>query len=201
MSVSALDLCARRTCAGCARPGTWLCPRCSAALPPPAQHAPIEGVPAIHCPWAYEGAARELILALKLRGRRDAAEPLVAGVVDAIQAAGSLAATVTWVPARRRDVWARGFDHAGVLAAGVARALGLAARPLLVRRAARPDQARLSAPERRANLLGAFGARSCSGTVLVVDDLITTGSTARVCAGSLLSAGAERIEVAVACRA
>lgn len=201
MSISALDLCSRRTCAGCGRSGTWLCRRCSAALPPPAQHAPVDGLAAIHCPWAYEGAARELILALKLRGRRDVAEPLVAGMVDAIRAAGSRAGAVTWVPARRRDVWSRGFDHAEILAAGVARALGLTARSLLVRRAARPDQAGLSATERRANLTGVFGARSCSGTVLVVDDLITTGSTARACAGPLVAAGAERIEVAVACRA
>lgn len=178
-----------------------MCGACAGALSPPVEHAPVPGIAAIHCPWAYDGAARDLMLAVKLRGRRDAASPLVVGVVHAIRAAGSLAASVTWVPARKRDIRRRGFDHAEVIAAGVAQGLGLPAHRLLARRLVRPDQAGLSAAERRANLLGAFSSRRCSGAVLLVDDLVTTGATARACAGALRDAGAARVELAVACRA
>lgn len=178
-----------------------MCGACAGALASPVQHAPVPGIAAIHCRWAYEGAARDLILALKLRGRRDVAAPLVDGVVDAIRTSGSRASCVTWVPARRGDIRRRGFDHAEVIAAGVARGLGLAAHRLLVRRFVRPDQAGLSAAERRANMLGAFGARRCGGSVLLVDDLVTTGATARACAGALLAAGAGRVELAAPCRA
>ena len=200
MSSAALDLCARRCCFGCGRSGSWLCDRCAAGLTPASTGAPVDGVSAIHCPWAYEGAARELILALKLRGRRDVASALIAGVAATIRSHGSLATVVTWVPARRRDIRLRGFDHARVIAEGVAASLGLPSRKLLTRAVDRPDQAGLSAGERRTNLLGAFGAHPCGGSILLVDDLITSGATASACAGALRSAGAGRVEVATPCR-
>lgn len=201
MSNSALDLCARRNCFGCGLSGSWLCRGCARQLSPAGARAPIPGVAAIHCPWAYEGAARDLILALKLRSRRDVAEPLIEATLGAIRATGSMATCVTWVPARRRDIRARGFDHARVLAAGIAEGLGLPLRSLLVRTDTRPDQAGLTGEQRRANLVGAFEARPEPGSVLLVDDLITTGATATVCTHALGVAGAGRVEVATPCRA
>jgi predicted amidophosphoribosyltransferase len=109
---------------------------------------------------------------------------------------------VTWVPGRGRDILQRGFDHAGVLALGLARRTGLRCIPLLERCGRRPDQASLRRGERLVNLRGAFRAGPCAGArVVLVDDLITTGATATACVEALGRAGARSIEVITACRA
>ncbi len=151
--------------------------------------------------WPYEGAARSLILELKLRGRRAAAVPLVEAIVREVGRQGLDGEVVTWVPGRRADTRRRGFDHAEVLARGVARRLGLRSRDLLSRTSTRPDQAGLSAVERRVNLTGAFESQGCRAPVVLVDDLVTTGATAIACASALAAAGVPSVELLVACRA
>jgi predicted amidophosphoribosyltransferase len=141
------------------------------------------------------------VLGLKLDARRPFAEPLVAAMVDEVRRRGLDAGVVTWVPGRRRDIRRRGFDHAEVLARGLARRLGLGARSTLRRVDARPDQTTLSGAARRRNLRGAFAARPCPQTVALVDDLVTTGATASACAAALRRAGAPSVEVIAACRA
>jgi predicted amidophosphoribosyltransferase len=149
--------------------------------------------------WLYAAAARNLVLELKVGGRRAAACPLGAALAQAIQRLGSCAEVVTWVPGRRRDLRNRGFDHAELLARVVADLLGLDARPLLERRGHRPDQAGLGAAERRANIESAFAARKSTSSVLLIDDLVTTGATARACTAALRKGGAARVEVGAAC--
>jgi predicted amidophosphoribosyltransferase len=112
-----------------------------------------------------------------------------------------MASALTWVPGRRRDIRRRGFDHARELALRLAKELGLEALPLLGRRLDRPDQAGLSAEDRRSNLLGSFLSRPSPARVALVDDLITTGATATACALALKGAGAARIELLAACSA
>lgn len=160
-------------------------------------------VPWVHAAvaaWEYDDAARALVLALKLEGRRDAAAPLVHAMAATVARSGLVGELVTWVPGRPSDIRARGFDHAELLARLVAPTIGLRAGPLLFRRRSPPDQTELSAAQRRRNLVGAFEARPCSGRVIVVDDLITTGATARACAAALRAAGAELVELLAACR-
>lgn len=153
-------------------------------------------------PWRYEGPPRSLLLALKLRGIRAAGRPLVEEMARACRAAGLTASCVTWVPARPKDARRRGFDHAELLARGVAGALGLPPASLLGRRGVQADQAGLSRAARLANLTDAFTACGrVDGPVLLVDDLVTTGATAAACARALRATGATRIELTTACRA
>lgn len=152
----------------------------------------------------YEGAARDLLLALKLRGDRSAAGPLIAALVALAQRRGLRAGVVTFVPGRPRDRRARGFDHAEVLAQGVAHGLGLPCCGLIARLAERPDQASLGAAQRHSNLQGAFSPqRGWAGGdgVMLVDDLLTTGATATACAGALRAGGASFVEAMTACHA
>jgi predicted amidophosphoribosyltransferase len=177
-----------------------LCTRCEARTQRPAASSRMPWVHAVVAAWEYDDAARALVLALKLEGRRDAASPLVQAIAAAVARCGLLGDVVTWVPGRPPDIRARGFDHAELLARLVAPRVGLRARPLLFRRRSPPDQAGLSAVQRRRNLVDAFGARPCTGRVIVVDDLITTGATGRACAAALRAAGAELVELLSACR-
>ncbi|MEA2476123.1 MAG: hypothetical protein QOC87_322 [Actinomycetota bacterium] len=149
--------------------------------------------------WIYEGSARDLVLALKLRSLAYAARPLADALWQRVAASGSRAAIITWVPARRSDIRRRGFDHARVIAESLAMRTGLPHRELLVRVGSQQDQAGLSRSERVTNLAGAFEAEGTDVPVMVVDDLLTTGATIEACARALRAAGAPRVEAGVAC--
>ncbi len=161
----------------------------------------MPGVDRTVAPWSYEGPARELVLRLKLRGRRDAAASLADGMARAARRAGLGGAALAWVPGRPRVSRRRGFDHAELLARELATRLGIPARPLLVRLSDPADQTLLTAAERRANLEGVFAARPSPSRVVIIDDLVTTGATLTACARALRTSGAGSIEALVACRA
>lgn len=177
-----------------------MCEPCFAAAPPGGVEE-LPGVGRALAAWRYLGAPRSLVLGLKLRGLRSCSARLERGLRRAIFAHGILGDAVTWVPARPRDIRRRGFDHAEVLARGLAALVGLQPLPLLRRAGGSRDQAGLSRSERMANLTAAFDATVCSGRLILVDDLITTGATARTCATALREAGAGAVEVVAACRA
>ena len=152
-------------------------------------------------PWRYDGPVKGLVLDLKLRGLRAAAGPLIDVMAKAVWSRGLAGTALTWVPARAADVRRRGFDHAAVLAEGLADLLGLPTVPMLQRAGPAPDQVGLSAQDRRRNLERAFIARPTAGHVILVDDVITTGATLSACSKALIAAGAARVEAVVACSA
>ena len=92
----------------------------------------------------------------------------------------------------------RGFNQAEILASAICERLGLTLDTQLLSRVRNTDhQAKLSADERRCNMRNAFAVQSAEAaankTVLVIDDIYTTGSTVSECAAVLLSAGASRV--------
>lgn len=197
----ATSLAARPRCFGCREAGAWACSSCLTGLGPPLNAEPIPCVDRVRTPWAYDGLARDLVLALKLRGRRPAAQPLATALARSIQREGSEVTAITWVPGRKPETRRRGFDHAEVIARELARLLGLPVTSLLGRTGNRPDQTTLSGVARRQNLKGAFMASSATERVMLVDDLVTTGATAEACARALRDCGATYVEVAAPCRA
>jgi predicted amidophosphoribosyltransferase len=108
---------------------------------------------------------------------------------------------VTWVPLGRRRRRVRGFDQAEALARAVAGLAGLRVARLLERTVETDPQARRPGPERRRALRGAFRAvREAPLSVLLVDDVLTSGSTAAACAEALATAGARAVAVLTAAR-
>jgi len=105
------------------------------------------------------------------------------------------------VPMHWRRRFARGYDHAGMLAAAVARELDMPLGRELIRVRNTPPQVRLPRSRRIENVRGAFAVtkpRAVAGAnILLVDDVTTTGATANEAAHVLLRAGALRVTLAV----
>lgn len=192
-----LDLVLPRRCAGCAAAGAALCPGCRAVLAAPPLGVVFDGprrLPPLAAVAPYGGVVRGVLLAHKESGRLGLVRPLGAALAAAVACldppCGTLLVPVPSAPAAVR---ARGHDHARRLARATARHLGLRSRPLLVQVRAVADSAGLSAAERAANVRGALAAARPLGglRVLVVDDVVTTGSTLREAVRALRAAGAE----------
>lgn len=190
------------TCVGCGAQRSLLCAACRTRLERPVRDTPVRGARQVLAPWDYAGAARSIVLALKLRGRRSAAVPMADAMCREALARGLESSAITWIPGRAADKRVRGFDHAEILAGEVGARLGLPVIRLLRRTGRRrADQSALSRKDRWANLEGAFVALECPAGVLIVDDLVTTGATAGAGSAALRSAGARTVEVLVTCRA
>lgn len=157
---------------------------------------------AARAPLAYNNAARTLVLDLKRGGRRDDL-PVFARWMA--QAAGDLDLRHilnTPMPLHWTRLIERRFNQAAWLAEALARVLRQPLkRDLLIRRLRRRGQGGLSAAGRRRNVAGAYRlpparARLVAGrTILLVDDVLTTGATANACARALRAGGAARIFV------
>lgn len=105
---------------------------------------------------------------------------------------------ITWVPVSFRRRFQRGYDQVELLAKAVSKELDIPVIPTLKKLRHTPAQSHLKDPsQRKANILGAYGmlpaCQVVGKTVLLLDDVITTGSTASECAKVLLSAGAKDI--------
>lgn len=155
----------------------------------------------------YDGVAQEALKAFKFGGRRALAAPLGDLVVEIGRgnlpiSAPDLLVPVPLHPARERE---RGFNQALLLARRVGRAWDVPVEVMLSRGTATRPQTDLTADERRANVRGAFVIRRpervAGRHVVVVDDIMTTGSTASACASALRLAGAAVVGVVAVARA
>jgi predicted amidophosphoribosyltransferase len=184
------------TCPGCGRDADPVCADCAAGLhAPPSAPAP-PGLDAWAAPFAYAGVARELVARVKYRGAHAVTAWLATEM--ALVAPLPVPEIVTWAPttaARRRE---RGFDHAQLLARHVARGLARPARSLLRRGDDRP-QTGLPAADRRVGprLVARDGVPA---SVLIVDDVTTTGATLAAAATALRGVGATRVVALTAAR-
>ena len=164
-----------------------------AALQPSTGLEVPAGLSACHALLSYEGEGRRLVTALKYRNARAVVGWLAEGM--ALLVAEAQVGSVTWAPTSRHRRAERGFDQAELLARAVAAQLGCPARRLLRRRAG-PPQTGLSRAER---LVGpAFVAPRAAGRVpdgctVVVDDVITSGTTLSRAAQALLVSGVQGV--------
>lgn len=181
-----------------------ICRECRRFLPVGASTCPTEhdpGEPAVvHAVGSFDGAFGVMVHALKYDGYRGLAGPL--GRLIAARIRGQKYTAVIAVPTSPKKKRKRGYGHAEEIGIACAAALGLPWIPeaiQLTRKVA--DQTRLNATERKANMAGAFvlrqGLSFTDAHVLVVDDVLTTGSTLAEAGRVLQEAGAESVTGAV----
>jgi predicted amidophosphoribosyltransferase len=183
-------------CAACGRPcrhETALCSRCARRLA--AAEPLLGGGPAgLDRAWSsapHEDVARSLVAALKFRHLLPVAE-LVAERISWLAPAHLLSGTVVPVPTPARRLRQRGFDPAGEIAAALAERIDAPFEPCLFRRDGGRQVGRRRG-ERLAHAphVGIEGEAPLS--VLLVDDVLTTGATLTACSRALRGAGARRI--------
>ena len=152
--------------------------------------------------WYYEGNVRRSLLRYKFYNSRSFASGygrLLA--MKLLQTHPEGFDCLTWIPVSRLRKLRRGYDQVELLADAVGRELSMTPVPLLKKvRHTRPQSGLKDASKRRANVLGAYreiNPEEISGKrILLLDDILTTGSTAGEAARVLLTAGAKEVHCA-----
>ena len=150
----------------------------------------------------YEGPARDLIMGLKFSRRRELAMPMGKWMSRAGLEVLGRDSLIVPVPLHRFRLLARRFTQSADLARVVAVECGGQYQPELLRRHKRTrQQVGLSAKDRQKNVRSAFDVnKNLAGDlqgrhVVLIDDVITTGSTISACSKTLLAAGASSVDV------
>jgi competence protein ComFC len=158
---------------------------------------------AAYCFGSYEGVLRELIHLYKYGRIQTLARPLGDLLAAALPRDQRFDAVVP-VPLHWRRQWQRGFNQSELLARDVARRCGVPVVRALRRVRPTLTQAGLSNTGRRRNITGAFAVRRRTALggkrILLIDDVMTTGSTAAACALALKRAGAGRVALLTVAR-
>jgi ComF family protein len=177
------------------------------------------GLP-VWAPVAYAGPARDLVRALKFRGATAVADAMAAQMAasaparllgeraevaaDRAEVGAARAASapvLVPVPLHRRRLRRRGYNQAGLIAAALARRVGLEVADCLARSGSAATQVGRDRSERRSGPAGSVELReSVPDRVVLVDDVATTGATLAACAAVARAAGACEVTALVFAR-
>ncbi len=147
----------------------------------------------------YDDLSRGLAIRLKYGRKVAIARTMARYMAPLVQQDGGERILVP-VPLHRTRLWSRGFNQSALVARELSRRLRIAANPFVLRRVKRtPPLKGMSPLQRRKTVAGAFKVAdkaAVAGKIIVlVDDVLTTGSTVEACARTLKRAGAARVEL------
>jgi ComF family protein len=207
-----VDLILPPRCGGCRRVGAWLCEpcrakirrleeplcrRCGVELPSASRmcgcRTRLRSLTRLRSAVAYEGPVEHAVHRFKYEGWRRLAEPLAQLLAERLVVEGVAARWVVAVPLHAARLRQRGFNQADLLSRELRRRLVLGAPPgVLVRTRETPPQVGLDRRWRLSNVRDAFaweGDALMGESILIVDDVATTGATLDACASALRAAG------------
>jgi len=168
------------------------CPLCRSGL---------RGFDSAYSFGAYQGVLRQLVHLYKYSRIKTLSRPLAELMTRVLPLEEQFDAIVP-VPLHWMRRWQRGFNQSALLAQILSRRRGIPMRNALRRTHSTRTQAGLSNHARRENVARAFRARGVDGQrLLLIDDVMTTGSTAAACARALKRAGARRVTLLTLARA
>ena len=203
-----LDLFFPPRCAFCHTVGVHgVCQNCEKTLPrTPEPLCKDTSFGVCAAPLLYEGVVRESLLRFKFHGVQGAAEGYGALLAQCVaEELGGEFDLVTWVPVSRERERERGYDQAFLLARETAKHWDT--KPVRLLRKTRDNAAQSglsSAAERQGNVLGVYKAENTemlkNARVLLIDDILTTGSTLGECVRVLKEAGAKSVVCAALAR-
>ena len=175
-----------KRCPLCGALGAAPCAECARRLGRVTGTVSVAGIASCRPVFVYDEGVRTLLLALKYRNRRDALAVLAAEIAALADFGADV---LTWVPttaARRR---ARGFDQAELLARGVGRRTGVPVRSLLHRIDGRAQTGQDALARREGPEFAVRRWRAVATSVVLIDDIGTTGATLQAAARVLTQAG------------
>lgn len=152
-------------------------------------------------PLVYEGETKKMIYSLKFAKKKYLAETLGALMADEFLDCDMKADIIVFVPMTESEQKKRGFNQSELLANEVGKRLNIPVLPALVKIKDTKAQKELQGKDRASNLEGAFACvfeQVKNRTILLVDDIFTTGATANECAKTLLKAKAREVNVLTA---
>lgn len=206
LGTALLDLLFPPKCPFCQRvldePRAPVCPGCQPKLPwleGKAGERQVEFTDGCFSPLAYGGAVPDAVHRYKFQRVRAYDRAFGALMAQCLRDhAPQGADLVTWTPLSRARLRERGFDQAELLARAVGRELSIPiAATLRKRRDTKPQSGIQEDAARRANALGAYerlpGVALAGKRVVLVDDVVTSGSTLAECARLLREGEAEEI--------
>jgi len=204
-----LDVLAPPCCAACDTPGAGVFCAACARLALDTEEEELEGVPLVVA-GAYAEPLSTAITRFKYGGRPELAAGLASLLVDRVEQLGLPGgAVLAPVPLHPRRLASRGYNQAALLAQELARRCHLRCEPRLLRRVRETErQVGKSRTLRLTNAEGAFelrparrGGSTLPAHVVLVDDVVTTGSTVRACAQALVACRVELVAVVALARA
>jgi ComF family protein len=209
---SFIDLVLPPRCGGCLRAGAWLCDACRGRIRPMQEplcrrcgaevesarpdcgcRRRLRSLARLRSAVAYDGPVEIAIQRFKYQGWRRLAAPLALLLVERLVVEGLAASWALAVPLHPERMRARGFNQSDLLAAELRARMSLEKPPgRLVRARATPPQVGHDRLWRQNNVRGAFewqGPHLGGRSILIVDDVATTGATLEACAAALRAGG------------
>ena len=191
-----LDILFPRLCLGCGREGLYICKDCEIFL----SEVP-NTIPGLVTVWEYEGIIEKAIWKIKYDGCYHIIDELVEKALEKVELNLPGDTYITYVPMYPKKERERGFNQSELIARKLGAVHARSVHRLLAKIKDNRSQVGLSPKEREENVKGVFcltpDVKQCCLTsgVVLVDDVYTTGATAKECVKVLKKAGAKNVWV------
>jgi competence protein ComFC len=191
-----IDILFPKICAGCGKEGNYICEECSLFLSEATSIFARGNLREVVGVWEYEGLIREIIFKIKYEGIFDAVGELGEKAFERREPYIPEGMAITFVPMSKKKEKRRGFNQAELIARKLGEITGREVLSLLEKIKDTPSQTALDKEGRIKNVRNSFCLKkgiNCPKSILIVDDVWTSGATMEECARVLRKSGAKDI--------